>query len=153
MTLILDNITIPEQGLLEVKLNLTVEIKVTAEQARKKVDHWLMDQVSLLMGAEPPALVAGTRVVWRVPVFITFPHVGKAGIAGVIDVNVETGEMNNTPERKAEIERCAAQIAQRQPPFKLMEVSEEYKAKNLPPAPPPRYITFESQNEAAAPDK
>ena len=147
MTLILDNIAIPEQGTLEVKLNLTIEIKVTAEQARKKVDHWLMDQVSFLMGAEPPALVVGERAMWRVPVFITFPHVGKAGIAGTVDVDVETSEMNNTPERKAEIERCAGEIAKRQPPFKLMEVPEEYKAKNLSPAPPPRYITFDDTGE------
>ena len=134
MTILLDNIPIPEPGTLEI--NLTIEIKVTAEQARKKVNFWLMDQVSYLMGAEPPTLVIGERAVWRVPAYISFPHVGKAGITGTIDVDVETGEMNNTPERKAEIEQCAEQIAERQPPFKLNELSPEYKAKmaNLPPA-------------------
>lgn len=134
MTILLDNIPIPEHGTLTI--NLTIEIKVTAEQARKKVDHWLMDQVSSQMGAEAPTLVAGGRTVWRVPAYISFPSVGRAGTVGTIDVDVQTGEMGNTPEKKAEIERYAEEIAKRLPPFKIKELSPEYKAKmaNISPA-------------------
>ena len=140
MTILLDNIAIPEQGTLTI--NLTIEIKVTAEQARKKVNFWLMDQVSSQMGAETPTLVIGGRAVWRVPAYISFPSTGRAGTVGVIDVDAQTGEMDNTPEKKAEIERGAEEIVKRLPPFTLKELSPEYKAKvaNIPRAPEPKHI-------------
>ena len=146
MTLILDNILIPEKGTLEIKVDRTVEINVTAEQARKKVDHWLMDQVSFLMGAEPPTLVIGERAVWRVPAYISFPSVGRAGTIGTIDVDAQTGEMSNTPEKKAEIKRRGEEIARKLPPFKPLELSPEYKAKlaNIPPAPEPKHSKLSS---------
>ncbi|MBI5053952.1 MAG: hypothetical protein HZC38_08330 [Chloroflexi bacterium] len=132
MSIILDNYTIPEKG--KVELKAAFEIKVTAEEARRKVNRWLLEFVSTQMGGEAPTLIVGKRVVWRVPAAISFPHIGSAGIAGYIDVDVETGAMNNTPDRQAEIEKYASEIAHQQPPFKLRESSVEYLAKNIPPA-------------------
>ena len=132
MTIILDNYVIPEKG--KVELKASFEIKVTSEEARRKVNRWLLEFVSTQMGGESPTLIVGERVVWRVPAYISFPHTGRAGVAGYVDVDVETGEMNNTPERQAEIEKFAAEIAKQQPPFKLREASVEYLAKNIPPA-------------------
>ena len=132
MTILLDDIPIPEHGTLTI--NLTIEIKVTAEQARKKVDHWLMDQVSSQMGAEAPTLVAGGRTVWRVPAYISFSSVGRAGTVGTIDVDAQTGEMNNTPDKKSEIERQALEIAKRLPPYKPHTPPPEFIPKNVPSA-------------------
>ena len=132
MTIILDNYTIPEKG--KVELAASFEIKVTAEEARRKVNRWLLEFVSAQMGGETPTLIVGERVVWRVPAYISFPHTGRAGVAGYVDVDVKTGEMNNSPERQAEIEKFATEIAKQQPPFKLRETSVEYLAKNIPHA-------------------
>ncbi len=127
MTIILDNFAIPEKGMLEININVSVEIRVTAEQAQRRVNRWLMEFVSTQMGAYPPTLIVdGARVVWRVPAYISFPHTGRAGIVGHIDVDVRNGEMNNTPEVQAEIEKHATEISQQQPPFKLRELSAEY---------------------------
>jgi hypothetical protein len=134
MTIILDNVTIPEKGTLEINVRRTVEINFTAEYARTKVNHWVMDQVSYLMGAETPALVAGEEVVWRVPVYISFPQVGKAGNIGAVDVDVQTGEMKNTPELQAELEQHALEFAERQPPYKPRSVAPEFIPQNVPQA-------------------
>ena len=124
MTLILDNITLPEKGRVEV--NLSFEIKVTAEEAQRKVTRWLRDEVSMLIYGEKPVLVMGKRPIWRVPAAIAFPSTGPVGNVGAIDVDAETGEMNNSLECKTEIEMRADKIAKNLPPFKLNELPEGY---------------------------
>ena len=129
MTIIIEPYVIPEKGKVELNLQRSFEIKVTAEEARRQVRWWLRDEISMLIDADPPSLVVGEQVVWRVPAWISFPHTGRAGMVGVIDVDVTTGTMNNTLERKAEIEQRAEEVAVRQPPFRLNEVPEQYLAK------------------------
>ncbi len=135
MNITLNQCMIPEKGVVELKINRSFEIKVTAEEARRKVNRWLMNEVSYMIGAEVPTLVIGEQVVWRVPAWIGFPHTGRAGTVGTIDVDVQSGAMDNTPERKAEIERCAETIATRMPPYQPNSaLPVRYLAKNLPPA-------------------
>lgn len=85
---------------------------------------------------EAPTLVVGEQaVVWRVPAAISFPHTGRVGVVGLVDVDVTTGSMNNTPDCKAEIERQAKELAARQPPYRSKgQVPEPYLAKDVPPA-------------------
>ena len=136
MTPILDNITIPEQGMLEVKLNLTIEIKVTAEQARKKVDHWLMDQVSSQMGAETPTLVVGERTVWRVPAYLSFPDTGRIQGIGTYDIDVVTGEMIDLDTQKEKMmDHLEREVRPRLPLYRrpIREVPSQYIAADAPP--------------------
>ncbi len=127
---------IPEEGPVELKVDRSFEIKVTAEQARRQVDRWLLNEVSYMIGAEEPALVIGEQIVWRVPAWFSSPDVGRVGVVGTVEVDVNTGVMNNTPECKAEIERCAEELAARLPPYQpRSEIPVEYLAKNVPPAP------------------
>jgi hypothetical protein len=136
MTILLDPYIVPEKGKVELKIDRSFEIKVTAEEARHKVRWWLRDEVSMLIDADPPTLVIGEEVVWRVPAWVAFPHTGRAGMVGVVDVDVKTGVMNNTPQRKAEIERQAEEVAARQPPYQPKgPVPEKYRPRHIPPAP------------------
>jgi len=150
MTIILEPYTIPEKGTVELNLNRSFEIKVTAEQARRQVNRWLLNEVSYLLGAEAPTLVVGEdEVVWRVPAAISFPHTGRVGVVGSVDVDVTSGSMNNTPDCKAEIERQAKELAARQPPYRSKgQVPAPYLAKDVPPA-PELVITAEGQLQAA----
>jgi hypothetical protein len=111
--IILDNITIPEKGTLEVDFQRRVEIIITAEQARQRASFWLTDQVSYMMGAETPDLVIGDQAVWRVPVLISYPQVGKLGNIGTIDVDVQTGELAITRKLQAELEQRGMEIVER----------------------------------------
>jgi hypothetical protein len=135
MTITFDDIVIPEKGTLEINVHRTIEINITAEQARKRVNFWLMDRVSYMMGAETPTLVAGERVVWRVPVYISFSQAGKAGNIGNVDVDVQTGEMNNSTELQAQLEKCALELAEHQQPYQPRSVPKEFIPQNIPQAP------------------
>ncbi len=84
-----------------------------------------------MIGADAPTLVIGEHVVWRVSAYFSTPDVGRVGIVGTIDVDVNTGQMNNTPACKAEIERCAEALADQLPPYQPKDkVPAQYIAKN-----------------------
>ncbi len=137
MAIILENLSLPEKGLVEVKVNVSFEIKVTAEEARRKVNRWLIDNVSLQMGGDPPTLVVGQRAVWRVPTYITFPHTGRFGVVGAVEVDVETGELLNLMESKTEIiRRLEEEVKPRLPPYQpgARHVPPEYLAPMPSPA-------------------
>src|SRR5207244_1869425 len=123
----------PEQGTFEI--HQTVHITVTARQAQRKVDTWLLTEVSYMMGAEAPTLVIGERTVWRVPCRFTAPGVGRVGTVGEVDVDAQTGEMYNVRNAKAGIIRCARGLAKKLPPFRVRNVPPEYLATNVPPGP------------------
>ncbi len=139
MTLILENLTLPERGRVEV--NLSFEIKVTAEEARKKVRRWLHDNVTMFVGADDtPTLVMGEKPKWRVIASFTFPTAGRLGDVGTAYVDAESGEMLTDPETlKVEIERrLETEIKPKLPKdmkAKVREVSPEYLARHAPPAP------------------
>ena len=136
MTIILETYAVPEQGWLEIKVNRSVEIKVTAEEARRKVNRWLHNEVSYMMRALTPDLVVAERAVWRVPASLGVPDLGQVGIVGTIEVDVETGDMNNTSERKMRIEQQAERLASHLPPYQPgREVPEAFVAKDVPIAP------------------
>src|SRR5215212_5002074 len=103
MTILLERYAIPERGVLEIDLKQSIEIRVTAEEARRKVNRWLFDYVSYMMHAEAPTLVIGEQVVWRVPAVLTASQVGNVGIAGYVEVDVQNGQMNNSEECKEQI--------------------------------------------------
>jgi hypothetical protein len=46
MTILLKNFVVPERGVLELELRQSIEIKVTAEEARRKVSRWVFEFVS-----------------------------------------------------------------------------------------------------------
>ena len=139
MTIILDNYILPEKG--PVTVTVSFEIKVTAEEARHIANRWLLNEVSYLLGADPPTLVVGERAVWRVPAWIGFPSTGRVGVVGTVDVDVETGELLNPLERKAAIERYLEEEVKprlpkdRQP---VRELPPEYLTRlESPPKPRP----------------
>ncbi len=135
MTIVLENYPLPEQGQVKIKVDVSFEMKVSAEQARRKVNRWVMERVSSQMGAELPTLIIGERAVWRVPVHISFPDTGRIRGIGAVDVDAETGEMNDTPEHRAEIERAANDTALQLPPYQPKRgAPAKYLAKNVPPA-------------------
>lgn len=120
LALLLDEYTLPDRGLVELHLNRSFTIQVTAEQARRQVKAWLLDQVSYMLTAHLPTLLLGERVVWRVPVVLTAAQVGQVGSVGTVDVDVESGAMNNVPACKdailAQAKKWVATLPPYQPP-------------------------------------
>jgi len=91
-------------------------VRVTAVAARRKVNRFVLDKISYLMGGEQPTLVETDQLVWRVPVVLTYPDQGVVGQAGFIDVDAESGELVLAPDTIEEIKRNARALAVRLPP-------------------------------------
>ncbi len=136
MTIVLERFDIPERGVLELDLHESIEIRVTAEEARRKVNSWVHEYVSYMMHAEAPTLVVGEQVVWRVPAVFTSSQVGTVGTVGTVDVDVQSGNMNATPEHIIQFQQCAREMAKKLPPYQpgWLKVPEEYIPKDIPRA-------------------
>jgi hypothetical protein len=68
---------------------MTEIISITARAAQRKVNRFLLNEVSYLMGAEQSALAETDRPVWRVPIVLTYPAHSIVGQVGWIDVDTE----------------------------------------------------------------
>lgn len=102
---------IPRVGQLEVMINVRANLNVSAYVARQKVSVFVLEEISYLMHAAEPALILDERIYWRVPVIFSLPSVGDVGEVGMIDVDVETGQMRVTPQLIEEIENRAETLA------------------------------------------
>ena len=131
MEVLLELVTPPERGVLEIEAR-SIEIRVSAEEARRKVRGWVRDSVSNMMRAEQPVLVVNGAGYWRVPVVLTASHVGTVGQVGSVDVDVITGDMDISNERKLEMGERAAEYVKHYPPYTPMtSVPEKYLPKTV----------------------
>lgn len=113
MTIVLERYPIPDKGPLKVSVEISAEIRVSADEARRKVNGWLLNNLSyLIVGERQPELVVGEKVLWRVAVNHTLPGFGAIGRIGTIDVDVESGEIQPvSPEQLEEMKRRAKTLA------------------------------------------
>ena len=84
---------------------------VTAISARQKVTGFVADEISTQMHGGEPVLVMGEQICWRVPVILSLPPSGDRGEVGVIDVDVETGQLLLSSSLIQEIENRAEYLA------------------------------------------
>ncbi|MEM7538731.1 MAG: hypothetical protein AAF639_41600 [Chloroflexota bacterium] len=131
MPIVLEKYEYPEQGHFVIQQPVT--IKITATEAKRRVNHWLLHEVSTMLGVEEPELVIGAKSHWRIPVIYTAPHFGEAGQVGTIEVDILTGEMDTTAEKHDELRQAAKELAKTVPPFQPIQVPAEY----IMPAPTP----------------
>lgn len=97
---------------LQLEIQLSLTLGVTAKQAKRRLSRFLLDEVSLFVGPEEPILVVdGTTVFWRFPLQLTMAKCGRLGPVGSIDVDAESGELQITDEQLMEIKRNARLLA------------------------------------------
>lgn len=112
MTVMLETITPPERGPLEIDIHLVANIEITPEMARQRVSVFVGKHLADLLHGELPDLVLREDgVYWRVPVVLSSRSMGRIGQVGAIDVHVETGELNLTEHTLSEIENRAQRFA------------------------------------------
>lgn len=95
---------------------LPPRVCIPAAVARRKVNVFVSNEISYLMGGRDPELILSDPIVWRVPVVLTFPHHGAVGTVGAIEVNAETGELLISPTLIEEMTRHAQALATSLPP-------------------------------------
>lgn len=112
-----DGVLVPLQDpdladLATVRLQIVpANVKITAAGARHKVNRFILDNVSYLMGAGQPTLVERDRLVWHVPVMLTYPDRGVVGLVGFLDVDAESGDLQVTADTVVDLTRHAHAIA------------------------------------------
>jgi hypothetical protein len=116
MTITLEEVDLPKSGLFELNIHQTIDIKVNADTARRRVTRYVGDYIGdLLYGEQPTLVLQAHRTVWRVPVAIATGESGRIGQAGMMDVDVETGELGVTDVLVQEIKENAHRLITRSP--------------------------------------
>jgi hypothetical protein len=112
MAVTLETITLPQSGPLNIEIKLTANILVTSEMARRRVNVFVGNEIADLLHGETPDLVlCENGVYWRVPVVLSSRSIGRIGPVGVIDVDVETGDLKVSDQTISEIEARAQRFA------------------------------------------
>ncbi len=79
---------------IDIHVHVSAQLNVTPFVARQKVGGLMLSQVGTGVAADEPVLVATSeRLVWRVPVFLALPGLGRLGDLGQIDVDAQTGQV------------------------------------------------------------
>jgi hypothetical protein len=112
----LDTVPVPRSGRVEVNINVSADVHVTATMARRRLSRLVISEIGNLLYGGEPSLVISERICWRVPVLLAYPGTGPVGQVGALDIDVETGEILVTPEQLTEIADYAHYLAQRTPP-------------------------------------
>ena len=98
---------------IENRLRAQSSLPISPLVARQKVNVLMLEKVSNLLLADEPVLVQSPdgRVVWHVPVDLTFPSHGRVGRLGEIEVDARYGEVCYTEELLAEMAQSAHRLA------------------------------------------
>jgi len=117
MSITLEVVDLPESGLFELNINRIVDLKISADTARRRVTRYVGDYIGDLLYGEKPTLVLQTkRAVWRVPVVLATGKSGRLGQVGTLDVDVETGELDTREHFVEEIKTNAQRLVARTTP-------------------------------------
>lgn len=103
--------SLPKRGRLEVDIKVVADVNISAYAARQRVDDFVVSDISYMMHAGDAELVLAERICWRVPIILSLTSQGDVGKVGVIDVDVETGQMHVTPQLIAEMNAHAEALA------------------------------------------
>ncbi len=99
---------------LQLEVNISATLGITAEQARRKVSRFLMDHVSMFLSPSAPLLVVESqeKIYWRFPVGLSLGQQGYLGQVGEVDVDAYTGELLLDNDSLARVEANAQRLAQ-----------------------------------------
>ena len=104
---------IPQMGDITLTIQITAQFNYSAVVAKRMVSRFVADEISYLLRALDPVLVAAERIVWRVPIALAFPNFGTLGQVGTVDVDVENGRLLLTPPQIESIRNTALDLAAR----------------------------------------
>jgi len=112
MTVILETITPPDKGPFNLDLQLTADIRISPDHARRSVGQFVGNHIADLLHGDPPELIVRAEgVYWRVPVVLSSKSLGRIGVVGNLDVNVENGDLQASEGMIAKIRQEAQRFA------------------------------------------
>ena len=115
MTVELERVVLPEYADVKIEVSILARINITDVAAQRRVSRLLLDLAGTQLYGESPSLVAGQRLVWRVPVWLGLPTEGPIGQVGTLAVDTKTGEVLYTQLQLDELAERGNALAQRTP--------------------------------------
>lgn len=112
-TVLLESLTLPTKGPVDIQINRSFAIGIGAEQARRSVNRWLRTEISMSLLADQPLLFIGEQTLWKVPILLTAGHLGAVGSVGTVYVDIQTGVLNIDQAIQQEITERAVALAHR----------------------------------------
>jgi len=93
MIIALDPITANNETM-RLQVNISTTLNITAEQARRKLTRYFMDEVSMFITPQSPLLVIvnENQIFWRFPLALVMGKQGLLGLVGQVDVSALSGE-------------------------------------------------------------
>lgn len=131
MTIILERYPLPEKG--ELTISETVTISISADEAKRVVRRWLLNDVSYMLGTEEPVFVIGEQIGWQVPVVYSAPQIGRVAVVGHVMVDAQTGKLLNPAETQSALEQTVHVYADQLPPFHVHETPANYRVGDQQP--------------------
>ena len=111
--ILIEGQTFHEPGLLTLSLEKTIEVRISAEEAERKVNQYVNVEISTQMHAAAPTFVVGDIAYWQVPVHLTLPAFGDIGEVGTLRVDSVTGVIDTSLSIIQTIQDKAEQLALR----------------------------------------
>ena len=109
----LSTIQLPAQADVRIEISIAAHLGITAQSAQRKVSKLVLDNLGNLLYGETPNLVAGSRLLWRIPVWLSSPTNDPLGQVGILDVDAQTGEVLYSQQQLDSIGEQARVLAQR----------------------------------------
>ena len=91
------------------------EFPITALMARQKATRFVITEISTQLLGDTPALHAGDRPCWSVPILLTSPARGIVGKVGDVGVDAITGELLVEQDTVRRLTEDARRLAERSP--------------------------------------
>ncbi len=108
-------VQVPEGATVDLKIEITAQVNITAFVAQQKVTQFVISEISNQLCGDTPDLNVGERLCWSVPVVLTSPAKGTIGRVGEILVDADTGELLADTDTVERIDANAERLAQRSP--------------------------------------
>lgn len=108
-------VQVPEGATVDLKIEITAQVNITAFVAQQKVTQFVISEISNQLCGDTPDLNVGERLCWSVPVVLTSPAKGTIGRVGEILVDADTGELLADTDTVERIDANAEWLAQRSP--------------------------------------
>ena len=77
-----ERMTVPAGSDVTMELTISTRVNVTSVAAKRQVNRLLLERVGNLLYAEEPNLLVGTRLLWRVPVWLGIANPRPRGFRG-----------------------------------------------------------------------
>jgi hypothetical protein len=116
MIIALDPITANNETM-HLQVNISTTLNITAEQARRKLTRYFMDEVSMFITPQSPLLVIvnENQIFWRFPLALVMGKQGLLGLVGQVDVSALSGELILNVKLLEEIKTNAQRLVSHTP--------------------------------------